>query len=65
MILKVNSNPNFTLTLKLDIDYEIEAINILVILQNIKNGKKEMHCYHAGDFKKALARYRQYEEFIF
>lgn len=65
MILKVNSNPNFTLTLKLDIDYEIEAINILVILQNTKNGKKEMNCYHGGELKKALARYSQYEQFIF
>ena len=65
MILKVNSNPNFTLTLKLDINYELETINILVILQNITNGKKEMQCFHGSELKKALARYRQYEQFIF
>lgn len=64
MTLKVNSNPNFKLELKLDINYELEYINVLVELYNIKNHRVQLKQFHT-DFKAALEQYRRWEEFIF
>ena len=64
MTLKTNSNPNFRLTLSLDVNYELEYINILVELFNIQNRRAQLKQFH-GDFKAALDQYRKWEEFIF
>lgn len=65
MTLKVNSNPNFILSLKLNIDYELKNIDILVILDNIKNNKRDMKTFKGNELDKALQQYNHYEEFIF
>lgn len=65
MILKVNSNPNFKLVLKLDIDYELKQINILVILDNLKNHKREMKPFKGNQLEEAMTQYKLWEEFIF
>lgn len=65
MILKTNSNPNFILSLKLDINYDNKYIDILVILENIKNHNKQMKLFHGNEFDKALSQYNQWEQFIF
>lgn len=65
MILKTNSNPNFILSLKLNIDYDLKDIDILVILDNIKNHKRKMHVFRGNELEKALQQYDHYEEFIF
>ena len=65
MILKTNSNPNFILSLKIDINYSLETVTFLVILDNLKNHKREMKTFHGNEFKQALEQYNHYEEFIF
>lgn len=64
MVLKTNSNPNFKLELKLDVNYELEYINVLVELMNLKNRRVQLKQFHT-DFKSALEQYRQWEEFVF
>lgn len=65
MILKVNSNPNFNLSLKQHIDYDNEYIEFLVILDNKINHMRKMDVFRAGEFKKALQKFREYEQLIF
>ena len=65
MILKTNSNPNFILSLKLNIDYELKNIDILVILDNIKNHNRKMNVFRGNELEKALQQYNEYEQFIF
>lgn len=65
MILKTNSNPNFILSLKLNIDYDLKNIDILVILDNIKNHKREMQVFKGNELEQALQQYNHYETFIF
>ena len=65
MILINNHNKNFNLQLKLDISYEHETINILVILYNHLNNKKQMKFFPGADFSKALKQYKEWEQLIF
>lgn len=65
MILKTVNNENFTLTLKLDVNYELKYIEILVILDNTINHKRQMKMYHGNEFDKALNQYKLCEQFIF
>lgn len=65
MILKTNSNPNFILSLKIDIDYNLEIITFLVILDNVKNHKRQMKTFAGNEFKQALEQYEIWEQFIF
>ena len=50
MILKVNSNPNFKLSM---------------ILDNIKNNKRQMKTFKSNEFSDAINQYNQWEQFIF
>lgn len=65
MILKTKNNEHFNLSLKLDINYECEYIDILVILDNIKNSHRQMETFRGNEFTKALTQYKQWEQFIF
>ena len=65
MILKTKNNDNFKLTMKLEINYNLEYIEILVILDNLQNNKRQMKIFKANDFKDALSQYKQWELFIF
>ena len=65
MILKTNSNPNFVLSMKLDVDLEIQCISILVILDNIKNNKRQMKTFKGNELSAAIEQYNQWEQFIF
>lgn len=65
MTLKTVNNENFKLSLKLDINYEIKYIEILVILDNTKNNKRQMKIFHGNEFEKALNQYKLWEQFIF
>ena len=65
MILKVNNNENFNLSLKQHIDYEGEYIEFFVILDNKRNNMRKMDVFRADEFRKALQKYREYEQFIF
>ena len=65
MILKVNDNNYFNLSLKQHIDYKNEYIIFLVILNNKINNMKKMNTFKADEFGKALQKFREYEQFIF
>ena len=65
MILKTKNNDNFKLTMKLEINYNLEYIEILVILDNLQNNKRQMKIFKANDFTAALTQYKQWEQFIF
>lgn len=65
MTLKQINNDNFKLSIKLDINYELEYIEILVILDNMLNNKRQMRMFHGNEFKEALQQYKQWETFMF
>lgn len=65
MVLKTNNNENFKLSMQLDINYELEYIEILVILDNMLNKKRQMRIFHGNEFKEALNQYKLWEQFIF
>lgn len=65
MVLKTVNNDNFKLSMQLDINYELEYINILVILDNLQNKKRQMRHFHGNEFKEALNQYKHWETFIF
>ena len=65
MMLKNCTNDNFSLSIKLDINYDLKYIDILVILDNLQNHKREMQLFHSNEFDKALQQYNYYKNFIF
>lgn len=65
MTLKVNDNANFNLTLKQNMDFERGNIEFLVILDNKENHKRKMNVFKADDFRAALQKFKEYEQFIF
>ena len=65
MILKTNSNPNFILSMKLDIDWNLQCMTILVILNNTKNNKTQMKTFKGNELSDAINQYNQWEQFIF
>ena len=65
MVLKTINNENFKLSMQLDINYELEYIEILVILDNMLNKKRQMRMFHGNEFKEAMKQYKQWETFIF
>lgn len=65
MVLRTINNENFKLSIKLDINYKLEYIDILVILDNLQNNKRQMKLFHGNEFKEALNQYKLWENFIF
>lgn len=67
MTLKSIDNDSFKLSVKINANLETEKeyIDIIVRLDNKVNGKGQMLLFRADDFKKAMAQYRQWEQFIF
>ena len=65
MILKTNNNENFNLSIKLDINYDLKYIDILVILDNLQNNKRQTRVFHGNEFDEALKQYKLWETFIF
>ena len=65
MTLKQINNDNFKLSMKLDINYDLEYIEILVILDNLVNNKRQMRLFHGNKFKEAMSQYKHWETFIF
>lgn len=65
MIYKVNNNDFFNLSMKIEIHENLRQINVLVILDNKMNGKRDMRTYLAKDFTDALTQYNVWEKFFF
>ena len=64
MILKTNSNENFSLSMKLDINYKSKYIDVLVTFNNFIN-KSQLFNFHSDEFEKAIAKYSELEQMIF
>ena len=62
MILKVNDNENFNLSLKLNVNYDMGYVEFYVILYNKINNRKQMKVFDANEFDKALKHYEQQEK---
>lgn len=62
MILKVNDNANFNLSLKLNINYDMGYVEFCVILCNKINNRKQMKVFDANEFHHALNHYEQQEK---
>ena len=65
MTLKTINNENFNLSMKLDINYDLKYINILIILDNLQNKKREMKIFKGNQLEEAMTQYKLWEEFIF
>lgn len=65
MIYKTNTNNYFTLSMKIEIHENLQQINVLVILDNRTNNKRDMRSYLAKDFAEALTQYNRWEKFFF
>ena len=65
MILKVRDEEDFNLSMKLDIYYDLEYIEVIVKVWNKKAHKTIMKTFNANHFSEALAYYRRQEEFLF
>ena len=65
MIYKTHTNNYFTLSMKIEIHENLQQINVLVILDNRTNRKRDMRSYLAKDFAEALKQYNVWEKFFF
>lgn len=61
MILKVNDTSDFNLSLRLNINYDLEYIELTVCFHNKKKQTMETKCFPASKFSQALSCYKQYE----
>lgn len=64
MILYVNDTTDFNISLKLNIELELEYIEIVVCIHNKKAHTIQTKQFPAQDFSKALAFYRQQEHLL-
>ena len=65
MLYKENNNEFFNLRMIIEIIENIKQVNILVILDNKINKKREMVANPARDFADALTRYNMWNNFLF
>ena len=61
MILKVNDNANFNLSLKMIVNYDMGYVEFAVTLHNKINNRKQTRLFHADSFDLALKYYDQQE----
>ena len=65
MILKVRDEKDFNISMKLNIEYELEYITVQVSVWNKKAGTQRTQSFNPSRFSEALAYYRQAEAFLF
>lgn len=64
MILKVNDADDFNISMKLEINYDIPYMEILVIVRNKKAHTTKMRQFHCDQLKEALQYFEQTEAFL-
>ena len=65
MILKVRDEGDFNLSLRLNINYDMECIEVIVYVQNKRAHTAITKTYKANDFHEALSYFEQQERFLF
>lgn len=61
IVLKLNSNDFFELKLMLVVNYNLEYIECLVVLNNKTNNRSQMRQFDSNRFHDALSYYAQQE----
>lgn len=61
MILKANTNDRFTLTMTLNINYDLAYIEVVVCLNNYIKHTAQTKTFPASKFDEALRYYKQQE----
>lgn len=62
MILKTNTNDRFSLTMNLNINYDLEYIEVTVCLRNHLKHTAQTKQFSADKFGEALRYYKQQED---
>lgn len=65
MILKVRDEGDFNLSMRLNINYDMEYIEVTVYVQNKRAHTAITKTYKADDFREALHYFEQKEAFLF
>ena len=65
MILKVRDEGDFNLSMRLNINYDMEYIEVTVYVQNKRAHTAITKTYKADDFREALRYFEQKEAFLF
>ncbi len=65
MILTVRDEQNCNLSMKLDIDYELESIEVVVTVWDKGAHTVDTKRFEASEFAAARAYFRQQEAFLF
>lgn len=65
MILKVRDENGFNISMRLNINYDLEYIELSVNIWNKKAHTKQTKTFTASHFSEALAYYRRQEAFLF
>lgn len=65
MLLRSHNNDFYSLTMRLNINYKLEYIEITVSFANEANGKQTTKQFAASEFSKALACYNEIENIMF
>ena len=64
MIIKVNSTPEYRITLKLNVDLSEKKIEIIAELYGLKNGKKRTEYFNGNELERAIAQYEVWERIM-
>ena len=62
MILKVNDTSDFNISMRLNINYDLEYIELTVNTWNKKKHTTQTKQFPASEFSKALAYFKQQEK---
>lgn len=65
MILKVRDENGFNISMRLNINYDLEYIELTVNVRNDRANTMQTKTFSASRFSEALAYYRQQEAFLF
>lgn len=64
MLLGVSDTKDFNISMKLDIDFDLEYMGIVVRTWDKNEGTTQTKCFPPQDFSEALDYYRQ-QQFLF
>ena len=65
MILKVRDEHGFNISMRLNVNYDLEYIELTVNVRNDRVNTMQTKTFAASQFSEALAYYRRQEAFLF
>jgi hypothetical protein len=64
MVIKATTTPHFKIFLELQINWELESVEILTILEDIKQLRRRTETFKGDELSKALKQYETWEMII-